>query len=140
MFSRLSEEESRNILSAAHVGRLGCIVDGEPYITPINYYAEGDSAYSHSLPGLKIQGLRENPRACLQVDQIESDVNWRSVLAFGTYEEIDNPSERKEILGRILRQFPMLTPVESSLAHDGGPPPVIVFRIRIERITGVAEE
>lgn len=140
MYSRLSEDESRKLLSGTRVGRLGCIVDGEPYITPINYYIEGDCAYSHSLPGLKIEALRENPRACLQVDEIDTDVQWRSVIAFGVYEEIGNPGERRDILNRILNLFPMLTPVESALAHDGGPPPVIVFRIRIERLTGVAEQ
>ncbi len=140
MFVRLSEDESRSVLRAARVVRLGCIVDGGPYIVPINYYFEEGCAHSHSLPGLKISALRENPRACVQVDDIESDVRWRSVLAFGNYEEITNPSERKNILGKLLNRFPMLTPVETAIARDAGPPPVIVFRIRIERVTGLAEE
>ncbi len=139
MFVRLSEDESRSVLRAARVVRLGCIVDGGPYIVPINYYFEDGCAHSHSLPGLKISALRENPRACVQVDDIESDVRWRSVLAFGNYEEITNPSERKNILGKLLNRFPMLTPVEAAIAR-AGPPPVIVFRIRIERVTGLAEE
>ncbi len=139
MYARLSEDESRTLLGSARVARLGCIADGEPYIIPINYYLENDGIYSHSLPGLKIEALRGNPRACVQVDEIETDVLWRSVLAFGVYEEILNPTERREIINRLLDQSPLLTPVESALAADGGPPPVIVFRIRIERITGVAE-
>ncbi len=128
------------MLSAARVARLGCIVDGGPYIVPINFYFEHGCAHSHSLPGLKISALRENPRACVQVDDIESDFRWQSVLAFGNYEEITNPSERKNILGELLNRFPMLTPVESAIAEDAGPPPVIVFRIRIDRVTGVGEE
>lgn len=140
MFVRLSEDESRSVLSAARVARLGCIVDGGPYIVPINYYIEDDCAHSHSLPGLKISALRENPRACLQVDEVESDFRWRSVLAFGNYEEISNPSERKKILRELLNRFPTLTPVESAIARDAGPPPLIVFRIQIERVTGLAEE
>jgi hypothetical protein len=39
-----------------------------------------------------------------------------------------------------LHCFPLLTPVESALAADAGPSPVIVFRIKIERVTGLAEE
>ena len=139
MYERLSDDESRTLLSSARIARLGCIADGEPYITPINYYQENDCIYCHSLPGLKIEALRENPRACIQVDEIETDLQWRSVLAFGVYEEILNPNERREVINRLLVQFPMLTPVESAIAADGGPPPVIVFRIRIERLTGVAE-
>ena len=140
MFVRLNEEQAQAILGAERVARLGCTVDGGPYIVPINYVFESGFAYSHSLPGLKISALKKDPRACLQVDQIESDVRWRSVLAFGTYEEVINPTERSHILKKLLQRFPMLTPVESSLANDAGAPSVIVFRIRIERVTGIAEE
>lgn len=140
MFVTLNEDQATALLGSRVVGRLGCIVDGGPYIVPINYYFEDGCAYSHSLPGLKISALRDNPRACVQVDDIESDVHWRSVLAFGNYEEITKPSERKNILGKLLSRFPMLTPVESAIANDAGPPPIIVFRIRIDRVTGVGEE
>jgi len=139
MFVRLKEEESKHLLQNSRIARLGCIVDGEPYIVPINYYAEDDYAYSHSLPGLKISALRENPNACLQIDQIEGDFHWQSVLAFGTYEEVKNPTERERVLGKLLWHFPKLTPVESVIAEDGIPLSVVVYRIRINRITGVAE-
>jgi len=140
MFVRLSEAEARHLLVAGRVARLGCLVDGGPYIVPINYYFEDGCVYSHSLPGLKILALKENPKACLQVDVVESDISWRSVLAFGNYEEVINPDERSKILNKLLQRFTMLTPVESAIVDDAGPPPVIVFRIRIDRISGVAEK
>ena len=140
MFVRLNEEQSLDILEAGRVARLGCIVESGPYIVPVNYFFEEGCACSHSLLGLKIYALRKDQRACLQVDQIESDVRWRSVLAFGTYEEMVNPTERSNILNKLLKRFPMLTPVESTLANDAGALSVIVFRIRIERVTGIAEE
>lgn len=135
----LNEIAARKVLQSARVARLGCIVNGEPYVVPISCHLEDDCLYSHSLPGLKITGLRENPRACVQADEIESDLHWRSAIAFGNYEEITKSNEREEILGRLLRKFPMLTPVESAIAADGSNPQVIVFRIRIDRLTGVSE-
>jgi uncharacterized protein len=135
----LSNEESRRLLQTARVGRLGCIVNGEPYVVPLNYYLEGDYLYSHSLAGLKITGLRENPNACVQVDEMETDLHWRSAIGFGKFEEITKPDERADMLNRLLRSFPMLTPVESALAVDSSAPEVIVFRIKIERVTGVSE-
>lgn len=140
MFVRLSDEKSWEMLRRNRVARLGCIVDEGPYITPINYYLDDHCAYSHSLPGLKISALRSDPRACLQAEEVETDYRWRSVLAFGRYEEVTTHNERKEILGKLLTRFPLLTPVETAIADDGAPPPVIVFRIRIQRVTGVAEE
>jgi len=110
-----------------------------PYVVPLNCHLEGDYLYSHSLVGLKIAGLRENPNACVQVDEIESDLRWRSAIAFGRYEEITKPDDRADILNTLLRRFPMLTPVESAMAVDASTPEVIVFRIKIERLTGVSE-
>jgi nitroimidazol reductase NimA-like FMN-containing flavoprotein (pyridoxamine 5'-phosphate oxidase superfamily) len=115
-------------------------VNGEPYIVPINYNFEDEYLYSHSLPGTKINALRGNPRACVQVDEIESDLHWRSAIAFGKFEEITKQNERAEILAKLLRRFPMLTPVEAAICADGCSPEVIVFRIKIDRVTGVSEE
>ena len=139
MLKMLTNDEARRLFQLAKVARLGCTVNGAPYIVPINCQLEGDCLYSHSLPGLKISGLRENPQACVQVDEIESDLRWRSAIAFGKFEEITKPNERANVLGKLLKQFPMLTPVEAAIAVDGAPPEVIVFRIRIERLTGVSE-
>ena len=135
----LLEEEARELLSTCRVGRLGCVDNGEPYVVPINYVFEDGSVYSHSLPGRKIEALRANPRACLQVDEIENDFDWRSVIAYGNFEEIRVPSDRRSILSKLLARFPLLTPVESLMAQDAGAPDSVVFRIRIDRITGVAE-
>jgi uncharacterized protein len=135
----LSEKEARELISAGMIGRLGCVDNGEPYVVPINYvYADG-FIYSHSLPGRKIEALRVHPRACLQVDEIESEVEWRSVIAYGDFEEVRVLSQRTEILEKLFGRFPKLTPVESVLAQDAGPLETIVFRIRVDRMTGVSE-
>ena len=139
MMKMLSNEETRTLFRSAKVARLGCIVNGEPYVVPINCQLEDNYLYSHSLPGLKISGMRENPSACVQVDEIQSDLHWRSAIAFGRFEEITKQNERTEVLGKLLRNFPMLTPVESAIAVDGAAPEVVVFKIRIDRLTGIAE-
>jgi nitroimidazol reductase NimA-like FMN-containing flavoprotein (pyridoxamine 5'-phosphate oxidase superfamily) len=135
----LSESEARNLITAGRIGRLGCVDNGEPYVVPINYVFADGSIFSHSLPGRKIDVLRAHPRACLQVDEIENDLKWRSVIAYGNFEEIRVPSDRRSILSQLLARFPLLTPVESLMAQDASAPDSIVFRIRIDRITGVTE-
>jgi uncharacterized protein len=135
----LLEEEARALLSGCRIGRLGCVDNGEPYVVPINYVFEDGIIYSHSLPGRKIDALRKHPRACLQVDEIQNDFEWRSVIAYGDFEEIRAPSDRRSALGKLLARFPLLTPVESVMAQDASAPDSVVFGIRIDRITGVAE-
>ena len=135
----LDEKEALGLLNTVKVGRLGCVDNGEPYVVPINYVLDDGSIYSHSLPGRKIEALRAHPRACLQVDSIADDFHWLSVIAYGDFEEIRAPNDRRLILGKLLARFPLLTPVESVMAQDASAPDSVVFRIRIDRITGVAE-
>ncbi len=119
------------------LGRLGCIADGEPYVVPINYLFDGENIYVHSLGGRKIDALRANPRACLQVDEIEDAYHWRSVIAYGNYEEITDEQMRERTLAEIFRRMPHLTPVESKMAK--GMSQAIVFRLKVDLITGVGE-
>jgi hypothetical protein len=138
MIRRISSDEALALLGEARVGRLGCVVDGGPYVVPVSYIFHDGSIYIHSLPGRKTRALASNPRACLQVDEIKDEFHWRSVIAFGSYEEITDEQERNWAVRRLLARFPQLTPVESVPVHDGQSS-VIVFRIRVEEITGVGE-
>jgi len=140
MSRTLTQTEARDLIAANKLGHLGCIAESRPYVVPINYIFEDGQIYSHSLPGLKIEAMRTEPHVCLQVERIEDNFNWRSVVAYGAFEEIRVPSERNDVLGKLLAQFPLLTPVESLMAEDGNAPNSVVFRIVVDRITGVAEE
>lgn len=139
MTRMLSEEEARSLIAGGKMGRLGCVANGEPYVVPINYVFEDGAIYSHSLPGRKIDAMRTHSRVCLQVDQIENDLKWRSVIAFGNFEEIRVPSDRRSILHKLMVRFPLLTPVESVIARDASAPDAIVFRIIVDRVTGAKE-
>lgn len=139
MVRTMSEIQSRTLLQSATVGRLGCIVDDAPYVVPINFVFDKNYVYSHSLPGTKIEALRGHPRSCLQVDVIHSPLHWSSVIAFGDFKEVTDAGERQQVIRKILGRFPMLTPVESTIAKDGGPSEVIVFQIEIDKISGVTE-
>ena len=140
MTRALTDVEARDVIKNGKVGRLGCIDNQEPYVVPINYLADDDTIYSHSLPGRKIDAMRSHPRACLQVDQIDDDFHWRSAIAFGNFEEITLPADRREILVKLLARFPTLTPVESMITRDAAAPDSIVFRIVVDRVTGVQED
>jgi nitroimidazol reductase NimA-like FMN-containing flavoprotein (pyridoxamine 5'-phosphate oxidase superfamily) len=139
MITRLSQEEALALLSASRVGRLGCVHEGGPYVVPINYVLDGESIYVHSLPGRKLDALRANPRACLQVDEVTDSYHWRSAIAFGAYDEVTDPTERDRAVRALQARFPNLTPVESVPVHDGQSS-VVIFRIRVDEVTGVGEK
>ena len=138
MIMHLPPDEARELLTASNVGHLGCVYDGGPYVVPINYVVDGNDMYVHSLVGQKVEALRANPRACIQVDEVIDAFNWRSAIAFGLYEELTEKDERDRAVKLLLAGFPNLTPVESVPVHDGQSS-VIIFRVRIQEITGVGE-
>ncbi len=63
--------------------------------------------------------------------------NWLSVIAFGQFEEVYDTTERDRIMAAMFKRLPHMTSVESK-ARDSMSE-VIVFRIRVERITGIRE-
>lgn len=137
MISPFSEREAKEFLTHTKFGRLGCISEGSPYIVPVNYVFDGECILIHSLHGKKIKAMRENPKVCFQADEIEGDFRWRSVIVYGNYEEITQDDERAKAMNSLLKHFPSLTPVETYIVEGAGTPAPIIFRIHIEKITGL---
>jgi len=135
---KLRDTDALAILSEGSLGRLGCIAAGWPYVVPVNYFFDGKDIYIHTLPGKKIDALRANARVCLQVDEIKDSYHWRSVIAYGTFEEVSNEETRENVLSKLYSRLPYMTPVESMLVE--GVKETIVFRIKVEEVTGMAEE
>jgi len=81
MITRMNRTEAHALLRESKLARLGCIADGEPYVVPINYALDGESVLLHMLPGRKLTAVRQHPRACLQVDRINDQFHWQSVIA-----------------------------------------------------------
>ncbi len=141
MLNKLSDEESQKLLERNRLGRLSCVLEnGEPYVVPVNYLFENGSLYVHSLRGQKISALRSNPKLCLQTDEISDDeLEWKSVIAFGEFDEVKNAMERQRHLDRFYEAFPRFTPVEAKLDKKEAAGDVVIFRVNISRMTGLAE-
>ena len=93
----MSEHECLRCLSTERFGHLVCVRDGLPYMVPVNYAYGREKLYVFSLPGQKIDWLRNNPNACFQVGEMRDNQYWRSVLVRGMYNELpDNDRHRAE--------------------------------------------
>ena len=137
MMKQLSLREAQDVLSEGHMGHLGCITEDGPYVVPVSYvYHDGD-IYIHATVGQKIIALRQHPQTCIQVQEVTSGYRWRSAIAFGKYQELTDPEERLWFMRRILTRFPYLTPVEDM--STSARKEIIIFRIRVEKITGMCE-
>ena len=122
----LPAEGIEELLRTAIVGRIACcghgsVGDGRPYLVPLAYGYDGKAIYAHSGPGRKLDLMRTEPRVTFEVDEAQASDRWRSVIAEGTFEEIDDPQERTAALAVIYG--PAGTP-------DLGTQ-TVVFRIRL---------
>lgn len=94
----LTLAECYAMLEEARFGHLACCKDGQPYVVPIYFSYEKGVAYCFSMPGRKLEWMRENDRVCLQADR-RVGRGWTSVIVEGKFEEFpDTPLWRSERL------------------------------------------
>lgn len=138
----ISEEECREVLERVPYGRLGCALDNQPYVVPVAFAFEPGHVYLFSTVGKKIEWMRQNPKVCLQVDEIGNRFHWSSVVLTGTYLELREPqyTAQKEYAREKLAdhanwwQTPMAQRRESSLDIAIEP---VFFRIDVESVSGL---
>jgi uncharacterized protein len=149
MIGHLTEEECRAFLQKEILGRIGCSVNGETYVVPVNYLFDGANILAHSQVGKKIEMMRKNPNVCLEVDNMQSLKNWESVIAWGKYVEITNPKEKWDALHDFVNRLmhfkisetaypPEMTP--GRLHPRSGKLKTVVYKIVLEKITGRYEK
>ncbi len=143
MLGTLEPEQIDRVLHSETVGRIGVHSEGRTYVVAITYVYDGDNVYGHSALGLKIRMMRAAPDVCFEVDQIDDLANWRSVIAWGRYEEL--PGDLATAAMNLLRS--RLAPLTSSetvgpAGHPAGQAGLsgVAFRIRLAERTGRFEK
>lgn len=98
MVGTLSPNEIDDVLHLRQLARLACCLDNRPYIVPINYAYNGSCLYGRTQNGLKLEMMRKNPLVCIEVEEIDTPSNWRTVVAWGRFEEVNDAQEREKAL------------------------------------------
>jgi hypothetical protein len=65
----LLSNEIESVLRRHHIGRLACIVDGEPCLAPIASAYRDGFIYGHIMPGQKLDAMRVDSRVAFEVDE-----------------------------------------------------------------------
>jgi uncharacterized protein len=94
MIGKLTEEQIEEILQKNVLGRIGCNDGRKTYVVPVNYVYDGRYIIAHSVLGMKIEIMRKNPMVCFEVDEMKSFTNWKSVIAWGEYQELTDEHAR----------------------------------------------
>ena len=146
MIGKLTEEQIELVLEENILGRIGCYDSGKSYVVPINYVYDGKYIIAHSVAGMKINMMRKNPQVCFEVDEMKNYNEWKSVIAWGQYQELNEERERyaamKLFVDRMMRLKISETaiPPETSenRIHPRSPGNIkpVIYRIVITERTG----
>jgi len=137
----LTREECRDSITGRNLARLACASDNQPYIVPIFCYydREGDCLYSVAAHGQKVEWMRANPRVCVEFSDISDQFNWRTIVAFGRYEELTESAADDHLRRRaheLVEQRPEWWLPGMQKPQPGAAARTIVYRIRIDKLTG----
>jgi nitroimidazol reductase NimA-like FMN-containing flavoprotein (pyridoxamine 5'-phosphate oxidase superfamily) len=135
----LDRAEAKALLERNHVGRMAYTQHGLAEIVPIGYvYADGQ-IYGRTSSGTKLTALRHDDRVAFEVDEVDSPLQWRSVIAHGWFQPLrpvgsDATSKEWE---RAVALFSDLIP-GTLTENDPVPHRWVIFRLVIEDMTGRA--
>jgi uncharacterized protein len=150
MITDLDDGAIDRLLYADCFGRLGCHARDRVYVVPMTYVYDGTSIISHTGDGLKVRMMRENPRVCFEVDQVNQDGSWQSAIVHGRFEELHGEAARTA-LQQLLDHLDATERWQGvSPTHGGGrfvpgrdrgaARPEVVFKITVTEKTGRAEK
>jgi nitroimidazol reductase NimA-like FMN-containing flavoprotein (pyridoxamine 5'-phosphate oxidase superfamily) len=148
MFGKLNAEEIENVLTNQMIGRIGCTANNTTYIVPVSYAYDEDYVYCHTHKGLKIDMMRNNPNVCFEVDTMENMANWKSVIAWGIFEELTEIDKQKVAIKKLYnRVVPAIPSKTLQLSPQWPFPPDdlediqgIIFRIKLDKKSGRFEK
>ncbi|WP_242093876.1 pyridoxamine 5'-phosphate oxidase family protein [Aestuariivivens sediminicola] len=148
MLGELTANQIEQLLYAQLIGRLGCHADGITYVVPITYAYDGTYIYGHTREGMKIDMMRKNPKVCFQLDVMENMSNWRSVISWGTFEELQDPEDRIMGMKKLWDRIMPYTTGETTVQHaitDSHAKSIeamqgVVYRVKLSEKTGRYEK
>lgn len=148
MIGNLTPSQIERLLKREIVGRLGCHTADMVYIVPLSYAYDGENIYARTFEGLKMDIMRKNPEVCFEVDDLQDMGNWNSVIVWGKFEELKDPTERNKAIKILIdRHLPVIASATTQLGSSwpfysdtADPIDGIIFKIVVSRRTGKYEK
>lgn len=134
----LTRDEAVELLESIGYGHLACSRDDRPYVVPVHYAFADGNVYVYTTEGKKSDIIKANPNVCLQVEDVTTDRDWRSVIVEGKAERVSAGDERDLVIGLISKINPTFTPAVSIRWLDSWVREnvEVIFRIVPENISG----
>jgi nitroimidazol reductase NimA-like FMN-containing flavoprotein (pyridoxamine 5'-phosphate oxidase superfamily) len=149
MLGELTREQIEHLLHSEVVGRIGCHAEGRTYVVPVNYAYDGEFLYGHAADGMKLRMMRANHEVCFEVDHRAGLSDWQSVIAWGTFEELQGHEATRAMDLLLDRLLPLLAGEGPPATRDEAREILVpgasierlaIYRIRLRERTGRFEK
>jgi nitroimidazol reductase NimA-like FMN-containing flavoprotein (pyridoxamine 5'-phosphate oxidase superfamily) len=150
MIGKLTDEQIEEVLKSNVLGRIGCQDNNKIYVVPVNYVYDDKYIIAHSVEGMKIRMMRKNHSVCFEIDEMKNFTNWKSVIAWGEYQELTEERDRYYAMKLFVDRMMHMKISETALppeisekrVHPRSPGNIrpVVFRIVISEKTGRFEK
>lgn len=109
----MGDREIKALAKRLNFGHLACARENQPYLIPVHFVYYRGKFYIYTTEGKKTDILRENPLVCLQFEDIKDREHWVSVVVNGKAKRVDETVIHDNVIARILKMNPKLTPAIS---------------------------
>jgi nitroimidazol reductase NimA-like FMN-containing flavoprotein (pyridoxamine 5'-phosphate oxidase superfamily) len=136
-FRDLTADEAAELLARNHIGRLAFSFHDRVDIEPLSYVFADGAIYLRTAPGSKLETLAHSPWVAFEVDEVEGQFDWRSVVVHGTvYVLHDSGGEiAREAYRVALDRIRQLVP--KALTHrDPTPTRQVVLKLHLTEMRG----
>ncbi len=149
MHTDLTPPQIDELLSRHYYGHLACHDGDGLYLVPITFAYSNNTFYAYTQEGKKIEMMRKSPHVCVQAEEIHADGSWESVIAWGTYTEIEDRTEAQKASVLLADNFarfssadhPMISPLIRDISKfDWENNAPVIYKISIEKVTGRAQK
>jgi len=125
----MTHDEMESLLKKCSCGRLGLSSQNKNYIVPVTYgYDQGKVFFHSPRQGRKVDYMKNNNQVCFEVDELNGDLGWATVICYGTVtlrEDIEAKREFNEVASGGRRSDEQLRKMSSYIGI-----------VQIEEMTG----
>jgi nitroimidazol reductase NimA-like FMN-containing flavoprotein (pyridoxamine 5'-phosphate oxidase superfamily) len=139
-FFEPSRDDAVALLERHHFGRLAFSFHDRVDIEPISYVFSDGWLYGRTSRGTKLTTVRHHPWVAFEVDEIEGQFDWRSVVVHGTLYFLDDESGDGGTREPYAHALELLRTFDAAAltSADATPGRVALFRIYADDITARA--
>jgi len=144
MIKSLNKSQCELLLRHNYIGHLSYIYQNRPFIVPITYFYKNHQIICYSAEGHKISAMRLHNPVAMGVSEISSVKQWKSVVAHGSFQELEGPDAKallhdfslgvkESILQSEHKDLSFISEFSAKIKDKDIP---IVFVISIDELTG----